>query len=41
MPQLSESFIHRGWRFEIIDLDGQRIDKVLATPVSPPRRQED
>lgn len=39
MPQLGESIIHRGWRFEIIDLDGQRIDKVLASPVSPPRRQ--
>jgi len=22
------------WRFEIVDMDGQRIDKVLATPVS-------
>lgn len=41
MPQLGESFIHRGWRFEIIDLDGQRIDKVLATPAPPPRRQDE
>ena len=22
-----------GWRFEVIDLDGRRIDKVLARPV--------
>jgi CBS domain containing-hemolysin-like protein len=26
-----------GWRFEVVDLDGRRIDKVLATllPVNP------
>ncbi|WP_245615422.1 hypothetical protein [Muricoccus aerilatus] len=21
------------WRFEVVDLDGRRVDKVLATPV--------
>jgi len=25
-----------GWRFEIGDLDGRRIGKVLATPISEP-----
>eukprot|EP01036_Dinobryon_divergens_P008399 gene8399-11208_t len=24
------------WRFEVVDLDGKRIDKVLATPLAPP-----
>jgi putative hemolysin len=24
-----------GWRFEIVDLDNRRIDKVLATPIAP------
>jgi len=23
-----------GWRFEVVDMDGKRIDKVLATPIS-------
>ncbi|MCS6995808.1 MAG: hemolysin family protein [Casimicrobiaceae bacterium] len=26
---------HRGWRFEVLDLDGKRIDKLLVTP--PPK----
>jgi putative hemolysin len=25
-----------GWRFEVMDLDGKRIDKVLATPLAEP-----
>ena len=25
-----------GWRFEVVDLDGKRIDKVLATPLAIP-----
>jgi len=34
IPRLGETFTYRRWRFEIIDLDGQRIDKVLATAVA-------
>jgi putative hemolysin len=25
-----------GWRFEVVDMDGKRIDKVLATRIAPP-----
>ena len=32
LPKVGESFRHGLWRFEIIDIDGQRIDKVLVTP---------
>lgn len=32
LPALGEHFDHEGWRFEIVDLDGRRIDKILATP---------
>lgn len=31
LPVLGESFTRDGWRFEVIDLDGRRIDKI---PVS-------
>jgi CBS domain containing-hemolysin-like protein len=31
MPQLGESFVHQGWRLEVVDTDGKRIDKILAT----------
>lgn len=30
MPKIAESFVHEGWRFEIVDLDGLRIDKLLV-----------
>ena len=32
LPKVGESFRHGLWRFEIVDVDGQRIDKVLAAP---------
>ncbi|MBB3399422.1 CBS domain containing-hemolysin-like protein [Rhizobium sp. BK538] len=28
---LGESFVKNGWRFEVIDLDGRRVDKVLVS----------
>lgn len=31
IPSAGESFVWRGWRFEVVDLDGRRIDKVLAS----------
>jgi putative hemolysin len=33
LPALGESFETQGWRFEVVDLDGRRIDKVLASRV--------
>jgi magnesium and cobalt exporter, CNNM family len=30
LPEVGEHFDYEGWRFEIVDLDGRRIDKVLA-----------
>src|SRR5690606_750878 len=38
IPQTGESFDAYGWRFEVVDLDGRRIDKVLATRVAQARR---
>jgi putative hemolysin len=31
LPELGEKFTTRGWTFEVIDLDGRRIDKLLLT----------
>jgi putative hemolysin len=39
LPGVGETFNDQGWRFEVIDLDGRRIDKILARRVSPPRRR--
>lgn len=32
LPEVGEHFNYEGWRFEVVDLDGRRIDKVLAVP---------
>lgn len=34
IPTVADHFTWRGWRFEVMDMDGNRIDKVLASPVS-------
>ncbi|UPG86589.1 hemolysin family protein [Luteibacter aegosomatis] len=34
IPQASESFEWQGYRFEVVDMDGARIDKVLVSAVS-------
>ncbi|WP_426265996.1 hemolysin family protein [Sphingomonas sp. LHG3443-2] len=31
LPETGEYFDHDGWRFEIVDLDGRKIDKLLVT----------
>ena len=31
LPLVGESFERSGWRFEVVDLDGRRVDKVLVT----------
>jgi putative hemolysin len=31
IPDVGDSIVSHGWKFEIMDLDGRRIDKVLAT----------
>jgi putative hemolysin len=34
MPQTGDTIVWENWKLEVIDMDGKRIDKVLATPVS-------
>jgi putative hemolysin len=38
IPNAGEHFDWRGWRFEVVDLDGARIDKLLISRAlaSPP-----
>ena len=31
LPNEGESVVHQGWRFEVVDLDGRRIDKLLVS----------
>jgi putative hemolysin len=39
LPTVGEHAEVSGWRFEVVDLDGRRIDKVLASRVPASRRQ--
>jgi putative hemolysin len=34
MPQTGDTIVWENWKLEVVDMDGKRIDKVLATPVS-------
>ena len=33
MPQTGDTVVWDNWRFEVVDMDGKRVDKVLATPM--------
>ncbi len=36
LPQEGETFEEDGWRFEVVDMDGRRIDKLLVQRSDPP-----
>jgi putative hemolysin len=35
LPHTTDAVEWEGWRFEVVDLDGKRVDKVLAQAVAP------
>lgn len=37
LPQTGDVLNWKGWRLEVVDLDGKRIDKILATPIPQDR----
>jgi len=38
LPEVGERFTYRGWQFEISDMDGRKIDKMLASEIKRGRR---
>ncbi len=34
MPQTGDTVTWENWRFEVVDMDGNRVDKVMATPIA-------
>jgi putative hemolysin len=40
IPEIGESFSVDGWKFEVVDMDGRKIDKLLASRLRR-RRKED
>ena len=39
IPSAGDRFEYEGWRFEVMDMDRQRIDKVLISPPSKPAKE--
>ena len=35
LPETADAVEWEGWRFEVVDLDGKRVDKVLAQALVP------
>jgi len=40
LPDTGETFAVDGWKFEILDMDGRKIDKLLASPTRRRRKDE-
>ena len=38
VPRTGDVFGRRGYRFEVVDMDGNRVDRVLVSRVSPASR---
>lgn len=36
LPRTADAVLWQGWRFEVVDLDGKRVDKVLVTRTETP-----
>jgi putative hemolysin len=41
LPETGESFSHDGWKFEVIDMDGHKIDKLLASRLRAKRTRRE
>jgi len=41
LPKEGESFTDKGWKFEIIDMDGRKIDKLLVSEIRKPKDEAD
>ena len=41
MPRVADRFTHAGWTFEVVDIDGTRIDKVLITPANSDKKLQE
>jgi putative hemolysin len=40
-PAAGDRFVWDGLRFEVLDMDGHRVDKVLVTPTDAGKKKEE
>jgi len=38
LPETGETFLHQDWKFEVVDMDGRKIDKLIASRL--PRKRD-
>ncbi|MDH5338509.1 MAG: hypothetical protein OEW22_01925, partial [Rubrivivax sp.] len=41
LPATADAVDWQGWRFEVVDLDGKRVDKVLVQSIQEPETADD
>jgi putative hemolysin len=41
LPQTGETFSHDGWKFEVVDMDGRKIDKLLVSRSKKRSREQE
>ena len=41
LPETGERFSYDGWSFEIVDMDGRKIDKLIASRKAKARKREE
>lgn len=41
LPREGDHYLDQGWRFEVVDMDGRRIDKILAETIAAPAAERD
>ena len=41
LPQTGETFSHDGWKFEVVDMDGRKIDKLIASRMRKRSREQE
>ena len=41
LPETGETFRHDGWKFEVVDMDGRKIDKLIASRSRRPKAEPD
>jgi len=41
LPETGETFAYDGWKFEVVDMDGRKIDKLIAARAKKRSREQE
>ena len=40
IPTSGDRFEQDGWSYEVLDMDGNRVDKILVSPIATPEQED-